>query len=117
MLSPVGVFLRELSQELTVSVYMDDISLSAADQARLMTAYGELTACMERSGFALNAAKCRPPVDTLDVFNCSLTNGRTQVLEGRVAKFFSVVRTAPSEASFERYCAAVEAGNAALPKS
>lgn len=117
MLSPVGVFLRSLSRELTVSVYMDDISLSAADQARLMTAYEELTACMQHSGFALNAAKCRPPADMLDVFNCSLTGGRTQVLEDRVAKFFSVARTAASEASFMRYCATVEAGNAALSKS
>lgn len=82
-----------------------------------MTAYQALTACTERSGFTLNAAKCRPPADKLDVFNCNLTGSRTQVLEDRVAKFFSVAHTAPSDASFVRYCAAVEAGNAALPKS
>lgn len=117
MLSPVGVFLRDLSRELTVSVYMDDISLSSGDRALLLAAFDELCALMGRSGFALNTAKCRPPAETLDVFNCSLTEGQTKVLYNRVAEFFSVARTAPSEASFLRYCAAVEAGNAALPKS
>ena len=113
MLSPVGVFLRRLSQVLTVSVYMDDISLSSTDEAQLIIAYNKLSGCMERSGFALNAAKCRPPSEMLDVFNCSLANGKTMVLEDRIAKFFSVARTAPSEASFERYCGTVVAGNVA----
>jgi hypothetical protein len=111
-LSPVGAFLRALSRELTVSVYMDDISLSSADKERLQFRFEELCSLMQRSGFALNAAKRRAPAQALDVFNCNLTGGRTQVLESRVAEFFSFARTEPSEASFLRYCAAVEAGNA-----
>jgi hypothetical protein len=100
-----------MSRELTVSVYMDDISLSSADGERLKFRFEELCSLMQRSGFALNAAKCRAPAEALDVFNCNLTGGRTQVLERRVAEFFSVARTEPSEASFLRYCAAVETGN------
>ncbi|WP_186419706.1 reverse transcriptase domain-containing protein [Bosea sp. CS1GBMeth4] len=112
MQSDLGAVLREKSKELTVSVYMDDISISANDAELLSRSFDDIVSAVHRSGFRLNEAKLRRPSPAMDVFNCTLSTGTTVVTEERVAEFYEVPRTAASEAGFERYVARVSRGNA-----
>lgn len=111
MQSELGALLRRKAQEITVSVYMDDISISSNDQQQLEAAFNEMVATASRAGFALNDQKMRRPAPAMDVFNCEIEQGSSIVSEARIAKFHEVQRTAASEAGFERYIARVARGN------
>jgi hypothetical protein len=111
MQSAVGELLRIFAKTMTVSVYMDDISLSSNDEASLKLAYAELLATLESSQFMVNSEKLRPPARLIDVFNCDLEQGNVTVSPARVDTFFAVPRTSASEAGFIRYCAIVSRGN------
>lgn len=111
MQSELGTALRRKAETLTVSVYMDDISISSNDQRELETAFDELVASAARAGFALNEQKMRRPAPAMDVFNCEIEQGSSVVSEARIAKFHEVQRTAASVAGFERYVARVKRGN------
>ena len=105
--SAIGSFLRELDYRVTASVYMDDICLSANDEQVLSVAFEGLKAAIADAGFTLNTDKTREPAEQIDIFNCSLTNGETKVLDERVYEFYEVEHTPAGEASFERYCKVV----------
>jgi hypothetical protein len=102
--SPIGVYLRGLPVSITVSIYMDDICLSGNDEAELQTAFDGLLAAVAEAGFTLNDEKTRPPAAQIDIFNCSLTNGKTEVLQDRIDEFFAQHRSAASEEGFKTYC-------------
>lgn len=102
--SAVGSYLRGLdANAITVSVYMDDICLSSNDEAALWEAFEGLKKAAAAAGFALNADKTRPPARLIDIFNCSLQNGTTEVLPDRIAEFYSSSPTAASVEGFETY--------------
>ncbi|MBD9371946.1 hypothetical protein IB238_04755 [Rhizobium sp. ARZ01] len=102
--SAVGHYLRSLNPaSVTVSVYMDDICLSSQDEATLRVAFDGLKAAMEEAGFALNADKTREPAQSIDIFNCSLKSGSSEVLPERVDEFYSVKRSEASIGGFETY--------------
>ncbi|WP_245314358.1 reverse transcriptase domain-containing protein [Rhizobium sp. R634] len=106
--SPIGVYLRALPASVTVSVYMDDICLSGNDEAELKMAFDGLVAAVAEAGFTLNDDKTRAPASQIDIFNCSLTNGKTEVLQDRVDEFFAEERSPASEEGFKTYCDIVE---------
>lgn len=104
VLSPIGSFIRGLGSEITASVYMDDICLSAKDKDALQIAFDGLLAAIGEAGFTINANKTRPPERQIDIFNCSLENGSTEVLPERIKEFYSVARTPAGEEAFATYC-------------
>ncbi len=107
-ISPIGVYLRKLPASITISVYMDDICLSSNSEADLQEAFDGLIAAVDEAGFSLNDEKTRRPAPHIDIFNCSLTNGKTVVLKERVDAFFAEEHSAASQAGFEVYCDIVE---------
>lgn len=109
--SSVGRYLRELPEDITRSVYMDDIALSGDDIAALSEAFDGLVRMLGDSGFAINQAKTRPPSEAIDLFKCDLELGRTAVRQDRRDEFNLIDRSERSRSAFERYCASVEAGN------
>lgn len=115
MQSGVGAFLREIAAQGTVmvTVYMDDISLSADDLAALKLAFYQLQDRLAEAEFEISPAKTRLPGPAMDLFNCDLQCGRTTVRDDRIDLFFSVQRSPPSELAFEEYCQSVTEGNAA----
>lgn len=109
--SEVGRTLHRFAENLTVSVYVDDISLSSNDLPLLQTRYEELLQAVENANFTVNADECVAPCRDITIFNCSLCNGETMVTPNRVAEFYRVPRSPESCAGFERYCASVRRGN------
>lgn len=101
--SAIGIYLRGLDPAVTVSVYMDDICLSGNDLEGLKVAFDGLLAAVAEAGFDLNDDKTRVPAEAIDIFNCSLEQGDTKVLQDRVDEFYSVDRSPQSEEGFETY--------------
>ena len=110
--SEIGRLLNCIALDVTVSVYVDDISLSSNDRALLQARYDELLLAVDVAAFTVNAQKCVPPCRDMTVFNCSLRNGDTVVTPDRIAQFNDVPRSVESLAGFERYCDSVKHGNA-----
>lgn len=109
--SQAGLHLLSLPPSITVSVYMDDISLSSNNADALTAAFASTVAALETDGFILSADKMRPPAPTLDLFNCDLSTGRTIVRDDRIARFIDSQPTVEAEDAFVAYCASVEVGN------
>lgn len=104
MESAVGRCLHRLNARgVSVSVYMDDICLSSNDAVDLSRSFEGLKAAAGEAGFALNDEKTREPASSIDIFNCSLKNGSTEVLPERISEFYSVDRTMASVEGFETY--------------
>jgi hypothetical protein len=111
--SALGRCLAENAQRLCLTVYLDDIAVSGNDARLVGEAFETLLACVDEAGFVLNSAKVAAPASAIELFNCGLRAGRTEVLLVRREAFYSEARSEKSSAAFERYCASVEAGNAA----
>lgn len=113
MQSAVGNTLRVFDADpaINVSVYMDDISLSSDDPAKLQPAYLSLLASLAAANFDVSPLKLRPPAAEVDVFNCDLKHGSAQVRADRVAEFLASNPTQASMVGFARYQISVEAGN------
>ena len=109
--SQVGDHLLALPATVSVSVYMDDISLSSDDETELVKAYESTLAALAADGFKVSADKLRKPANAIDVFNCDLTHGRSVVRDERIAEFFAGGPDQISEEAFIAYCASVELGN------
>jgi len=109
--STVGEHLGSLSPDVTVSVYVDDISLSSDRLDALQAAYDATIAVLEGDGFLVSADKLRPPAAAIDVFNCDLAHGLSKVRDDRINQFMADVPSHEAEAAFAAYCASVELGN------
>ena len=109
--SQVGDHLGNLPASVCVSVYMDDICLSADNEDELNWAYQSTLSVLEADGFEVSAEKLRRPASNIDVFNCELRRGHASVRDERVAEFYSKKPEAMSEEAFIAYCSSVEAGN------
>jgi len=113
MKSAVGSFLRGVAAtgHIAVSVYMDDISLSSDDEAALYGAFEQLKAKLQEANFEISAGKMREPSTAMDVFNCDLSHGKTEVRSDRIGEFYAEMRSPASVDGFEEYCARVQEGN------
>lgn len=110
-ISEVGCTIHRFAENLTVSVYVDDISLSSNDFPLLQARYYELLQAVDNANFRVNADKCFAPRRDMTVFNCILRNGETMVAPDRVAEFYRMPHSPESCAEFERYLASVKRGN------
>jgi len=111
MRSGVGAFLRALPAEVRASVYMDDIALSSDDLEGLQNAYTGLSEALQDSNFVINENKAHGPDETIELFNCELSQRFATVLQARRDDFYAKDRSPASLAAFARYCAQVEKGN------
>ena len=114
MESGVGTLLRELDAggDVTVTVYMDDICLSSDDLGGLQEAFDALLERLDQANFVVSGQKVRPPSPAMDVFNCDLESGQTEVQQQRIDLFEAEPRSDASMEAFARYCLIVEEGNA-----
>ena len=87
--SGIGPLLRRLTEQLTISVFVDDISLSGDRLDILQDAYLELSEVIQVSGFAVNRIKSTAPTAAIQIFHCQLTHNRASVCEARRAIFYS----------------------------
>ena len=110
-ISEVGCTIHRFAENLTVSVYVDDISLSSNDLPLLQARYCELLQAVDDANFRVNADKCIAPRRDITVFNCILRNGETMVTPDRVEEFYRTPRSPESCAGFERYLSGVRRGN------
>jgi hypothetical protein len=112
--SELGAFIRDISRDITVAIYVDDISISSNDLEKLREAYGALDGVATKSGFTLNKAKSVAPCSSMEVFNCTLSNRNTTVKPDRISEFYDTKRTSASVDGFEKYCLSVSDGNSDL---
>ena len=114
MASGVGALLRQLDAEgvVTVSVYMDDISLSSNDLGSLKAGFEALQQSLTEANFEVSPDKVRAPAPAMDVFNCDLQQGKTNVQAERIERFEAEPRSGASADAFADYCLSVENGNA-----
>ncbi|WP_313229095.1 reverse transcriptase domain-containing protein [Stenotrophomonas acidaminiphila] len=87
--SRVGRFLRqcELSEHLTVSVYVDDIVLSSDDDGRLGAAAAELQQLALDAGLPLSPGKTVGPAPAVTAFNVELSHGSMNLVHDRLQRF------------------------------
>jgi hypothetical protein len=109
--SAVGQVLRELSEKVLVSVYVDDIAISGNNRRVLERSYNKLRRMLHASGFIVNENKSCTVTNQLGLFNCDLAHKRDEVTDARIEEFYAEERPARSQASFEAYCEAVKSGN------
>src|SRR5690606_17440940 len=94
-----------------VSVYMDDISLSSDHEAALYGAFEQLKAKLQEANFEISAGKMREPSAAMDVFNCDLSHGKTEVRADRIGEFYAKMRSPASVDGFEECRARIQEGN------
>jgi hypothetical protein len=109
--SPLGDVLRAISDDVTVTVYLDDIAISSDDPERLSSCFDRIMATIEPAGFEVNGAKVAAPAADMTLFNCEVSTGRIAVSDERRTEFYSLPRSPESADAFERYCASVAEGN------
>lgn len=109
--SALGKHLRDAPANVTVSVYMDDISLSSDSMTDLRSFFDATLKCIDETNFIVNDAKVRLPGPALDLFNCNLQFERTVVLPERIAEFYAEAQSVLSCLAFDEYCVSVEDGN------
>jgi hypothetical protein len=111
MRSQLGAFLRDAPGEIAATVYMDDISISCDDKERLFAFYEGTLASLGNCHFLVSNDKLRLPSEEMDVFNCDVRQGATEVRAERIAEFYQVAPTQHADEAFISYCASVEDGN------
>ncbi len=109
--SILGDFLRSARSAVTVSVYVDDIAISASDHCTLQQCFEELKMRVVEANFSLNTDKTSPPASSMELFNCELEVERTAVTATRRDEFYSRTTSSTGLEAFENYCRSVEAGN------
>lgn len=97
--SALGQYLQTLSKrkDIVISVYVDDIILSANSEHVLTVALAEIKSRAARSGFILNVDKESPPAPQVTAFNIELSNASMTIEPGRWAQFVDSFREAVNE--------------------
>lgn len=102
--STLGTVLDQLCQQVSVSVFVDDISISSNNLNSIDSAFNYLKSSFESSPFAINTEKTVEPTDYLNVFNCHLSHQVSAVTQERVDDFYSTPnRSDASIMGFEEY--------------
>lgn len=109
--SVLGAFLQKIHDEITVSVYMDDIAISSPTLEPMKEAFNQLKIKIEEANFQINLEKTKNPLDFMQIFNCNLEINHVSVTQIRKKLFDEKIRSAESRASFDIYCKSVERGN------
>jgi len=95
--SALGRAIRGVIQSgVRVSVYVDDVILSADREDMLNAARECLEAGAQTASFAFHPDKCHGPADTVPAFNLRIGRRQLIVSNTRFAQFLDTVRRAPS---------------------
>ncbi len=84
------------SKRYTVSVYVDDIVISAEDDSLTAMALDELQVSAGRAGFELNTDKQEGPAEEITAFNIRLSHSGLFVEPERLAKFAAAYKNSLS---------------------
>lgn len=111
--SPVNAaIVRAIQRGVTVSVYLDDIVGSHNDPHLLRETYDDIRQACVAGEFVPNPTKLTPPSEAIVAFNCDLVQGRTNVMQARIEKFYAEPDRSPlSVQSFEDYRERVASAN------
>jgi hypothetical protein len=109
--SDLGDFLRSISVDFTVSVYMDDIAISGNNLRKLQRVYRNVCQKLVVSKFPINAKKSIAPARAVELLNCQLSHLNSLVTADRRTEFYAQARSSLSQIAFEEYCKSVEDGN------
>jgi Reverse transcriptase (RNA-dependent DNA polymerase) len=93
-----AAFKHLLRGEVTLSVYMDDMILSACEHQLIEQAFGTVVDAANTSGFAINVSKTFGPAEAVEVFNLRLTKGSLSVAEQRMILFEQAVLSSNPDA-------------------
>ena len=86
--SALGAKLVELcSTALIVSMYVDDILISATSQNALQQAFADIEEATATSNFEINRTKSEPPGRGISAFNCEVSNGVMEITPERMEQF------------------------------
>ncbi|MFC6199489.1 reverse transcriptase domain-containing protein [Ponticaulis profundi] len=106
--SSVGTALNQLSKHVSVSLFMDDISISSNDPSLVSDSFEYIKSAFDSSPFSINNDKTTGTTESLQVFNCNLSYDFSSVTSERIEKFYSDdERSEASISGFEDYCARV----------
>ena len=78
---------RNRPDAVNVSVYVDDIILSANEEEVLTNYLGELNSAAVTAGFTFNLDKSQQPADRVTAFNCQLETRQLSVEPYRYQQF------------------------------
>lgn len=97
--SALGVYLEKLSHnpEVALSVYVDDIIVSASDAAVLEQVLTEIQDAAKKAHFELNAGKQEGPAPDITAFNIVLAKGSLAIDAIRLERFVEALAEATSE--------------------
>lgn len=91
--SALGGAIRSLLADgLTVTVYVDDITISGPSEDRVRAAVEQLETGAELAGFAFNLDKTQPPNGAVTSFNIAFGSGVLEVTEERMVEFEAAIR-------------------------
>jgi len=115
--SAVGVFLQTLHADVTftVSVYMDDITISSDTADETKWALERLCASIDRSRFKVSADKVQGPAQLVTAFNIELSIGALRVESVRLKQFSVAMASSSSHLQREGirgYVSSVDPGQA-----
>ena len=110
-LSALGVRLRDLSNQVLVTVYMDDLILSGATAEEVSTASDQILAAAAQAGFPVSENKTALALGTVEAFICELTHRAMKLTSARLNEFADqwIVGTEASQQGIGRYVAAINA--------
>lgn len=92
--SALGSTLNRLrSDGLCVSVYVDDITISANSEAQVVDAMTSLRAATRTSNFQFNEQKTQEPGPDVTNFNIRFGSGQMMIVRDRMAKFEAAIRS------------------------
>src|SRR3546814_7659129 len=77
---------------MTITVYVDDITLSGPNEHSVGEAIAALETAAALSGFTFNADKAQPPGNRVRSFNITFGSGTMEVVEDRIAEFEIAIR-------------------------
>lgn len=97
--SALGVYLEKLHREpsITVTVYVDDLIISANDEVLLQSVWIELLEKAAKSLFTFNESKSNEPSDRVSAFNIILRNGSLEIDSHRLAAFKHAIANGSTE--------------------
>jgi hypothetical protein len=97
--SALGRFLHRIHGKhgLVVSVYVDDVIVSASDGGELDEVYMQMQRAATRSKLALNVEKCAAPSPQVSAFNILLSEASMSIDPVRLAAFSAVLGAGASD--------------------
>lgn len=93
--SPLGKYLERISDQITVSVYVDDILLSFNKKNKLTDFFKGALNMIESSNFSISKNKIVAPTKKIEIFNCNLEQNCTHILKERFKDRVKIFKEEP----------------------